>query len=151
MRGKQQPVADRFWDKVNKTDSCWLWTGSVNIAGYGQVRGDTGKNERAHRVAYAMLIGNIPTGLTLDHTCGVRKCVNPQHLEPVTTEENTSRHHRKRGQYCRRGHERTEENTYFPRGQGPKCKVCRAERRSKEGRRTLDENVLWSMLQQPYF
>ena len=74
----------RFWAKVNKTDTCWLWTAST-LNGYGQIKagGRFGKILLAHRVAYEMLVGPIPEGLQLDHLCRVTLCVNPKHLEPV--------------------------------------------------------------------
>lgn len=83
----------QFWEKVNKTDSCWLWTGGVG-RGYGIFyRGADrgGSFTVAHRYAYEALVGPIPAGLTLDHLCRVRGCVNPAHLEPVTQAENVRR------------------------------------------------------------
>lgn len=72
----------RFWSKVNKTDTCWLWTAYVNVDGYGQFA-IKGKVVGAHRVAYKQLVGDIPDGLVLDHECHVRNCVNPEHLRPA--------------------------------------------------------------------
>lgn len=82
-------AADRwpgFWSHVEKTDTCWLWTGRKEKAGYGKYCGTV-----AHRWAYRELVGPIPAGLTLDHLCYVRHCVNPAHLEPVTLLENVRR------------------------------------------------------------
>ncbi len=77
-------------------DGCWRWTGSVTPQGYGMFAfSDEGK--RAHRVMYELLVGPIPEGLTLDHLCRVRHCVNPEHLEPVTLAENVRRGWRSRG------------------------------------------------------
>lgn len=74
----------RFWAKVLKTDSCWLWQGRKNDNGYGLMLVD-GKNVRAHRFAYELLVGPIPEGLDLDHVrargCTNRHCVNPAHLD----------------------------------------------------------------------
>lgn len=81
---------DRFWDKVNKTDDCWLWLGARHNQGYGHFRLN-GKIEKAHRVSYRFVVGDIPKGLQLDHLCKNVACVNPYHLEPVTNRENTSR------------------------------------------------------------
>lgn len=69
---------------------CWLWIASKFDNGYGQF-GFDGKNRKAHRVSYELYKSKIPTGLTLDHLCRVRECVNPDHLEPVTNRENTLR------------------------------------------------------------
>ena len=94
--------ADRFWSKVDRTDpaGCWMWLGQVNQWGYGHFR-RTPRADRpgpsatvkAHRFAYELLIGPIPAGLTLDHLCGRRACVRPDHLEPVTNAENLRRRH----------------------------------------------------------
>src|ERR1019366_4519713 len=68
---------------------CWLWTGGLNRGGYGQFM--TPPCTVAHRVAYELFVGPIPEGLQLDHLCRVRSCVNPQHLEPVSQQENIRR------------------------------------------------------------
>lgn len=86
----------RFWSKVSKTDTCWLWTGTLDVKGYGQFW-DGRVIARAPRFAYTFLVGPIPEGLTIDHLCRVVACVNPVHLEPVTSEENSRRMHVARG------------------------------------------------------
>lgn len=98
MATRSAPEA-RFWAKVNKDGpapthrsdlgSCWLWTASTNW-GYGVLSID-GRSIRAHRFAYELLVGPIPEGLQLDHLCHVRHCVRPDHLEPVTLQENVVR------------------------------------------------------------
>jgi len=82
---------DRFWSKVNKTNTCWLWEGTVENTGYGSFAVSHTKGVLAHRLAYELSVGEIPSGLTLDHLCRVRNCVNPDHLEPVTCAENIRR------------------------------------------------------------
>jgi hypothetical protein len=87
----------RFLSRVNKTDSCWLWTAHVHpVTGYVQFRigGRGGKMVLAHRWSYEHYVGAIPAGLQIDHLCRVRHCVNPEHLEPVTPSENTLRQRR---------------------------------------------------------
>lgn len=96
-------VAERFWPKVDKSGECWLWTGATSIKGYGIADGLDGRLNNAHRIAWELTNGPIPTGLTLDHTCHDprvcrlgdrcphRLCVNPAHLEPVTQKENVRR------------------------------------------------------------
>lgn len=69
---------------------CWVWTGSRNRNGYGQMFFD-GRSRLAHRVAYAAYIGPIPDGLSIDHLCRTKCCVNPEHLEAVTASENVRR------------------------------------------------------------
>ena len=123
----------RFWAKVNKTDSCWLWTAKTTF-GYGYFQINY-KYHRAHRVAYQILVGEIPEGLVLDHLCRVRNCVNPEHLEPVTRHENNRRGiHPPLKTHCKYGHEFTPENTrtYYPNGWlSRQCRIC-AKRRIDE-------------------
>lgn len=81
-----------FWDRVKKTDGCWIWQGPDNGQGYGTLRlPGVRKKSYAHRVSYEMLVGPIPEGLYLDHLCRNPPCVNPDHLEPVTHAENVRR------------------------------------------------------------
>lgn len=84
------PVWVRFWQKVERTDECWLWTGAVNDSGYGAIW-DGYRLVYAHRLSYEMHGGAIPEGLDLDHLCGNRVCVRPEHLEPVPHRLNVQR------------------------------------------------------------
>jgi hypothetical protein len=81
---------DRFWSHVTKGDGCWLWEGQT-ITGYGRFKLPDGTHIMAHRFAYETTGAAIPDGLTIDHLCNVRACVNPSHLEPVTQGENNRR------------------------------------------------------------
>lgn len=98
MRPHGPTPVDRFWARVLKTDTCWLWQGATagrwNLR-YGQTRW-AGRVAMAHRVAYELLVGAIPDGLQIDHLCRNPLCVNPAHLEPVTNAENARRGHEAR-------------------------------------------------------
>ena len=91
---KRQPRDERLWSKVSiprdVMTGCWLWMGSTVRGGYGQIR-DERRAKYVHRVAYESVVGEIPSGLQLDHLCRVRRCVNPRHLEPVTQKVNVGR------------------------------------------------------------
>lgn len=79
-------IMARFYSKINKTPSCWLWTGGL-IKGYGDFY--YGKHAiKAHRLSFIISKGNIPDGLVIDHTCRVKNCVNPKHLRAVTAKVN---------------------------------------------------------------
>lgn len=66
---------------------CWLWTRSVQTAGYGQILVE-GRRWLAHRLIYTLLVGEIPEGMVVDHVCRTRRCVNPAHLQVVTVKQN---------------------------------------------------------------
>lgn len=71
---RTRPTEERFWDRVQKTDGCWLWTGSTN-KGYGQINLGNGTMEKTHRYALSLVIGAVPSGSSVCHTCDVRNCV----------------------------------------------------------------------------
>jgi HNH endonuclease len=140
-----EALAERFWAKVQRgeADACWLWRGSKVTKGYGRF-GVGGRSVGAHRVAYELLVGPIPEGLTLDHLCRVRACVNPAHLEPVTNRENvlrgvgiSAKHARKT--HCNHGHELTPENTETN-GNHRRCVTCRRKRDEKRRAATQPAN-----------
>lgn len=79
-----------FLSKVNKTDSCWIWTRCVLRSGYGQTTHE-GKRWYAHRLSFILHGKEIPMGKVLDHLCRNRTCVNPSHLEAVTQKVNIQR------------------------------------------------------------
>lgn len=74
----------RFWEKVNKTDTCWNWTAGKNGVGYGAIRIQD-KQQLAHRVSFEWHYGPIPAGSEVDHLCHNTACVNPSHLRLATS------------------------------------------------------------------
>jgi hypothetical protein len=84
------PAEDRFWSQIVVVESCWTWTAGQNSAGYG-IMEDKAHRYLAHRWAYERFRGPIPAGLTIDHLCRNRLCVNPEHMEAVTNRENILR------------------------------------------------------------
>lgn len=84
---KSRPLAERFWEKVSKTEECWLWSACLATNGYGQIR-DGDRMRLVHRVSYEMFFGPIPDGLFVDHLCFNRACVNPEHLRLATNKQN---------------------------------------------------------------
>lgn len=138
-------VEVRFWAKVDKSphpEGCWIWIGRVSDQGYGDFWYSKQKQHyRAHRLSYELVKGEIPEGLTLDHTCHNgkgcdmnelcphRACVNPDHLEPVEHKTNVLRGespmaYNARKTHCPQGHEYSEENTYT-KGTGQRsCREC---------------------------
>jgi hypothetical protein len=128
---------ERFLAKIEKRlliDSlgeCWIWMHSRYEKGYGKFRsGPT--MVKAHRWAYEHWIEPIPSGLTIHHKCEQPRCVNPNHLEPKTSEQNYRLGYWGNRTHCKNGHEYTEENTaYRPAKDGKSRRSCReCERRN---------------------
>jgi hypothetical protein len=86
---KMHDTMKRFWDNIEFDDFCWNWKGCLR-KGYGCFRVD-GITYSAHRFSYMCNIGEIPDGMQIDHLCKNKSCVNPDHLEIVTSQENTRR------------------------------------------------------------
>lgn len=86
----------RFWAKVDVVgeSECWPWLGKLRGSGSGTPSGgEYGMfaDRQAHRISYERVIGVIPGGYVVDHTCDHKWCVNPNHLEAVTNGENVRR------------------------------------------------------------
>lgn len=137
-----QPVLDRLWSKVQKTETCWIWQGGRTgpaDADYGTIS-FRGRNVLVHRLVYELYVGPIPDGLEVDHLCSNPPCVRPNHLEPVTSRENSFRSRspeltRQRQlaiTHCPKGHPYDEQNTLRSGGKR-RCGICR-RRQNKEWR-----------------
>lgn len=110
---------------------CWIYTGLLNADGYGKIYA-FGKHTSTHRLSHILFKGPIIEGYEVDHLCVVRACFNPDHLEAVPPIINHSRSnvgiHEISKTHCKKGHEYSDENTYYihayKRKFKRKCKIC---------------------------
>lgn len=145
----RRPPIDRFWPKVRvQPNGCWLWNGYLNNKGYGKISVNC-KPAYAHRFAYERFWGLIPEDKELDHLCRNHACVNPFHLEVVTTQVNCLRGnspasiaHRKARErpHCIHGHPWTSENTYCRKSGQKSCRTCHREQERIAKRRRNGQN-----------
>jgi hypothetical protein len=134
-----------FWDRVEKTEGCWIWMGAHRAGGYGSVIRN-GRQNYAHRFAFEQTVGAIPEGYHVHHRCGNKLCVRPDHLGLVTAGEHrriTAPPPWNRGlTHCKRGHEFTPENTGITSQGSRSCRECQQaynrewKRRKRDGVRT---------------
>lgn len=127
-----RPAVDRFAEKIALTDSgCIEWIAGTHGVGYGLFyagRTSTAQTGRtaAHRWSYEYHVGPIPDGLEIDHLCRNRLCVNPEHLEPVTRQENLRRSHGNHAKtHCPSGHPYAGHNLYVSPKGSRFCRECR--------------------------
>lgn len=122
---------DAKW-KINPENGCWEWQAAL-AHGYGIFyRSGSRQKDNAHRVSYVFYKGQIPNGLHLDHLCRNRRCVNPDHLEPVTQAENNKRAGDigaigRSKTICPKGHPYDSENIYLRRDGRRECRICRIQ------------------------
>lgn len=125
----KKTVEERFWSKVEKTETCWNWIGTIERSGYGRFW--LKKNVSAHGFSYLLSGGELINGLHLDHLCRNKRCVNPGHLEQVTPRENTLRGvgpsaiNAKKSK-CHRGHTYQEASIYISpnKPNSRNCRLC---------------------------
>lgn len=128
---------ERLLAKVEKTDSCWLFSGAT-VRGYGQIR-FKGKTCLAHRVSFQLHKGEIPKNKELLHSCDVPNCVNPDHLS-VGTRSDNMQDCVKKGRYkpsrynirkthCPEGHPYHGKNLKLEKSGHRKCRICSNKRR----------------------
>lgn len=118
-----------FWQKVNKTETCWVWIAAMNGVGYGQFRRGKRHGAMAHRFSYEWAKGTIPDGFDVDHLCRNPSCVNPDHLEAVTHRENILRGNtfaarNSRKTECSKGHPLSGENLKLNVRGDRVCRLC---------------------------
>ena len=125
------PAGERFWAKVEKTETCWLWTGAVSPNGYGKfgVTWTPRRQTSPHRFVWESEVGSIPAGMTIDHLCRNKICVNPSHLRVASPRDNAlagtspfALNSQKR--QCLRGHPFDLLNTYYQSGTR-QCRQCK--------------------------
>lgn len=123
----------RVLDACVDHGGCWVYTKKLNQDGYCRVRFRR-RMTMGHRVTYELMRAPIPKGLSVDHLCRNRACVNPYHLDPVPHSVNVGRVPRKT--HCPYGHEYTAGNTYLSSTGSPYCRTCHlrkcAERRARK-------------------
>lgn len=128
-------LSDRFWSRVSihEADDCWPFMGATP-QGYGVIGWNDAAGHhtaRAHRLAYMLIHGPIPGGLTIDHLCRNRSCCNPAHLRLLTNEENGRLNAQSQRTECPAGHPYDEANTYVDSKGGRRCRTCHRLRMRK--------------------
>jgi len=111
----------------NNTTKCWEWNGVHYKLGYARFGSGIGITDLVHRLMYELIKGKIKEGLILDHTCSNKGCVNPDHLEEVTYQENLLRGNNALMHlgFCKHGHARTSDNIFIKPNDGKtRCRKC---------------------------
>jgi hypothetical protein len=128
----RKTLSERFWEKVVKTDDCWLWIGAQVVrptCSYGIITIE-GRPEHAHRVAWTLVYGPIPEGLNVLHRCDNELCCRPDHLFLGTQLANMldmvakGRHWAQRKTHCKWGHEFTPSNIRPNKSGIRRCQTC---------------------------
>lgn len=133
MHSMDHDVRERLLAMREVQGDCWVWTGSPDRWGYGQMR-HGGRKVGVHRLAYEVFVGPIPPGMVVMHLCDNPPCFKPEHLRVGTQRDNVidmidKGRGRSRGQssHCRRGHPYEGNNIYWKPDGNSQCRICKNE------------------------
>lgn len=128
------PAIERLLSRCVEIDGCWVYQGPLDHKGYSRLRAEGGRKAFGHRVTWEFFFGPIPAGLTFDHLCRRKACVNPWHGDLVPSLVNSLRSPANIGalnaakSHCPAGHPLSGDNLRFAsNGRGRVCRTCRAE------------------------
>ena len=141
---RRRPMVDRFWEKVEQSDGCWLWTGVRGRNGYGRfMRRAYEEMIGAHQMSWEIANGReVPAGMCVLHSCDNPPCVNPDHLTLGTRAQNTADMMQKgrnanqnTGKVeCKQGHSLSGDNLYLHTKNGCTRRICRTCRKAAHAR-----------------
>ncbi len=138
-------IRKRFESKIEVLiTNCWKWKGRIEKNGYGRFSYKHDQIISSHRMSYLLYRGPIDMGLTIDHLCKNKWCVNPSHLEVVTMKENLRRSFNitninEHKTHCKSGHPFSLSNTYIRPDGSRQCKICRSIAQQKYIKKRLGD------------